>query len=941
MLALMMVKIIVSAGCVGYSAYTMYKIYRSETLKRCISLSAPRSVASRMLEYSRYDPPTPARILRSVFRETLTPAINPSNPSHTHPESGASRSSCTVFAKHIAAKAGIKPFIYQASPLDVKNGYNYSRDFHWAKDVMVPYSNALPDPSDLLTIVDVDYYRSIAGLLLNHDGPVLLYTFQPTKAATSSGEFSFTFDAGGVVTYSVSGGACYSHSVWNYGVDVISVTERFSTKYYIVERRKANEHHEYILMLPIGSWYGLFAILAKYLSASSLERLQPIQGDFIMLDVQTSTGLQRSVARVGEHNCATIPMDTFDALRSVNKNNATRIGNATIDSWVDDRHAASVLTDYFRSLTITSQPAAPPVVYPAIVGIKKYQIVKRVMDYVPDCSAYMVSFMSPVYPRVYVPDKSRNNDLAAVRGRILIPQAEAESLAQKPPSAWLVDAMVDFAAILIPEELAFEASPVSVDEVYLRQNRPSQRALLNQADSMLPVRKAKTFLKAEPYQKPSSPRIISTYNSVDKREYSRYIYALSDHIKEEDWYSFGKSPKVIAGRVAEICKSVTSGVACADAERMDGHIHELVRDFERIVLTRFFKPEYHSDVCDLHSSQYQIDAKTTLGVKYTIDYQRGSGSPETAVFNTLLSKFMDFLARLRVGATPLEAYMALGQFGGDDSITPELMPGVIGGKIITEVAALLGQKLEVDEFMINKPGVVYLSRTYWADVWYGNDNSFCDLKRTLSKLHVSANMTGFTPIVKLQQKLSGLALSDAHTPIITTILKTAYKLGLPLNLQYVRGLSSWWSQYDVDVNWPNRASDDESHHIATYVGDVDVIPLYKYLADCKRPEDLLTMPAICDAEEVPKVKEIVVVDEIVVKPIVPQPLSSGLLKPVVFVKAGEQVGSRGKGVCDKYIRRECKDRNCKFEHVQVCNKFLKGEACAKNCKFRHYKPKSL
>jgi hypothetical protein len=869
---------------------------------------------ARLLDFGKIPPAIPTEIIRSTFRETTLQKISTSaqnKKTHTHPESASWRSSCAPFGRNLCSQLGLEQFIYQASAADVRNGYKYCRDYHWAKDLMVPYQPIkFGGPRQLTTIVDVDYYVDINSLLIQFDGPILLYTFQPTEASYSS-EFSYTFDNDNSVKYSVSGGAQYKHKVWNYGTDIVSVTSGWTSKSYVVERRSANDHHQFVLLVPIGKWRGLYSWLYNWLGPEPIKHLEVVNNGFAVLDVQTKTGMKRSISRTNEYNCVTLNSKTFDAIRSVVDTTSTNVGNATMVSWIEDRHSASVLTDYFR----TNSAIKTATVYPPEQGSFIYQITNP-QNYQFEPGALLQPFMSPIVPGAFIPDKSVNNEIAAVKGRIVEPQKD---IPPQAPTKFLLDCLEEFVKLLIPKP--HQHAPYDVDVVYAHQARPAQRSLLERAESDLPNRKCSTFLKAEPYNKASDPRLITTYNTPDKREYSRYTYCFTDEISKNDWYSFGKTPLQIAIAVCGVCTDET-GVSCTDAVRMDGHISEVLRNFERMMLLRFFKPEYHVKIIELHTAQFKIKAHTKQNVKYKIEFARGSGSAETAVFNTCVSKLMDFISRRLAHIPAKQAYEAVGQFGGDDTIATSIQPGIIGGSYIKQAGLLVGQVLDVDEFRRGSPGVNYLSRFYTTEVWYGAPKSTCDLKRILSKLHVTPHLGCFTPVEKLQQKLIGLSRTDGETPVVKQILHAAKRVGIDLSIEADRRIGSWASQFDKEVNWPNGYIEDNHVWLAKFFTDCDPTHLYEYLLDCKNPEDLLTMPIIVTSDSlVVPVKTTTVINEEFHHP-PPQPKVETTEKLICFAYT--------KGKCDKGAK-------CKFLHEKVCRDFIAGQCNRKNCKFSHSK----
>lgn len=886
-------------------------------------------VKTRLVNYYMHKPSNPYYQVRSVFRETPTPRIFETDKSHTHPACAAWRSSCTKFARSVAQSFGLSLLSYQGSNADVRDGLKVSREYHWMKDVVVAPARFEPGVRELTVIVDVDYYVDVPKLLVELGRkmqPVMLYTFQPQSVSCGSGEFRFHFDKDNNVHYYVSGGAHYVHQVWNYSKDIISVTYGFETVAYMVERRQANAHHEYVLLIPLGRWSGFGSYIARLLGTDAIERLSVVRGDFAMLDVQGKDCVKRSVGRLGNFASATIDAVTFDTVANVVRGSSVKVGQATMVSWVEDRVVAASLVDFFQSNTKYDKP---PIVYPVELGIRTFHLLDNLHEYDQAAKAIMSPFMAPVLPKTFVPARTLLNERMAVRGRIEEPLADAKLQLSTNPCKAMPSYMEEFVNFLIP--VKHQLQPCEISDVYERQNRPSQRVLLNQADNdggraKLPW--LQTFMKAEPYGKVTDPRVITTFDSVTKRDYSCFIYPLADVVSLASWYVFGKEPKTIALAIAAIC-AASAEVSCSDLNRMDGHISIVLRTLELMVLLAAYAERLHEQIRELYAKQSKRKAVTREGIQYFLDTQRGSGGPDTAFFNTVDTKFIDYVARRESGASPDEAYYCPMMAGGDDVIS-----GDVSGSQTKRCAAMVGQSVDVVIFRRGESGVNFLSRFFTDDVWSGGCDSSCDLPRALSKLHVTPHLGEFTPLEKLSQKLSGLSRTDANTPVISQILSAARRVGLSLDADFDKRVTGWWGGYALDVNWPNNVDDSA----IGMLGDCDVKPLFAYLNDCKTPGDLLTMPSIVDLSESvrPAVKRMAVVDDqILLPPPVELPKFSFPIQdvPVVF---GLKKKNPAPVICWSFVDGKCSfGPKCKFEHKQVCKAFLAGGCPRKVCKFPH------
>lgn len=895
--------------------------------------------------------------LRSMFRDMDLPHVSEHNPGHTHPQSAAWRSSAATVARILASSVGLQPFMLQASTTDVKSGLAHSRSYHWSKDTMVAAQDAQPSDRHLLTVVDVDYYLDLPELLLSTSQPVLLYTFQPDAVSCDHGEFIFYFDEQDRVHYKVSGGAEYVHKVWKYSVDVFTVSDGWTTKNFLVERRRANAHHEYVLLVPVGTWHGLWAYFAEMLTSNVLTTYGVNHGEFNLLDVHVGSEVMRSVGRVSQYNSAKVSISVFEAIESVARNSTLQIAQATVLSWVQDpdqkdptikrldKRMAAALVDYLR---LKNRPLVPVTVYPAISAIRNFQPVSCLSLLDSEPRANMVSFMSPLVPAAFVPVKGLNSELAAIKGRILLPQLDAAKLAGNKISKNMLDLMDEFIPMLFPGASGYQTlHPVSVEEVYERQARPAQRDKLERADTAEPKRVMETMLKVEAYQKATDPRIITLPNTVDKRDYAAFIYALHDVLLKQPWYGPGKTPRELSEQVVVICNGEL-WVLTVDFAKMDGHKRLIARTLERKILMYRFSVVYHHRLLDLHGSTHNVRAHTPHGASYDMECAQGSGVSDTTTFNTIPNKFGDYVARRRAGWTPREAFDCPGSFTGDDSLVRGMLTDTKGVSEIVLANASLGQRAEVDLHMAGSSTVNYLARVFGADVWSGDTSSCCDLARTLSKLHVTPNLAGFPALEKLRQKLSSLALTDASTPIISKLVQTAVRVGMQFDVKPDLRVASWWSSYSFDENWPNSQLEDEADFVAKSLPTACVDRLYGYLDNCKKPEDLLSMPYVVEFDAVPAKSSsasIVVVDDLVLPAVCPPGFrlnvdpernpSSPEFVPVTpsAPPVAEPVG----GYCYDFIQKKCKGK-CAKTHLADCKDYVFDVCKRKVCRFPHTVP---
>ena len=211
----------------------------------------------------------------------------------------------------------------QQSLSDVRKGREGDRSFHWAKDLAVPPKDFHFDPKTQAAIlVDVDYYIDMPHLLARFPGTYFVCTIQPTAAAKGSGEYTFRFLENGDMHYRVSGGAEYTHAIWDYSGDTMIVEDvGFLGKRivcYHIDRKYVDDHHCIIMLSLIGAFDAPSLVpTSLLLKGKRLDRLRPVFNSHVVLDVVSKAGLSRSVAVAGSHNAVTLPKEQFDAVEAV------------------------------------------------------------------------------------------------------------------------------------------------------------------------------------------------------------------------------------------------------------------------------------------------------------------------------------------------------------------------------------------------------------------------------------------------------------------------------------------------------------------------------------------------------------------------------------------------------------------------------------------------
>lgn len=754
-----------------------------------------RNSASGYLDEKRARHSLPTMQMRTCFVQAPSVTL-PVNVDHTHGRSASDRSSGSVMIGHIASLAGRDPLYFQGSAADVRNGRSISRSYHWVKDLNAPASSFEPTQEDFVAMVDVDYYVDMNKFLSERFLPVVLYTFQPSTLGCSEGEFGFHFNADGEVVYDVSGGSSYGHRIWHYTGDSLKVTKSkfgfvYETSTYALEKRGMGPHHQLVLLAPLAKFKGFAGWVAdKILEGGELKRFDPRVGEgFTRMIVQTKEGLACLTGRTGDHSFASVPKAIDDEIASIARTSKT-FSISMVKAKVQSPTAMGlpILYEYHCSKRVEMGPKM------AVVDpyVKSYQYVPHLGALDSDQKPALVSFMKPLVDAAYCPSLCKNNEERAVSKRVT-------ELATKdlPVSAFLLQVMQEFVGCLAEGLGAGRLVPVEIPEVYARQNRPTQQRILEAAEHEEATKVTKTFVKREAYGEPNDPRIISQINGVDKREYSRFMYALSDYLKDMPWYASGRSNASIAERLAEVCDG-QEYVVLTDFSRMDGRVGNVARQLERMLMSRVFPPSDHAVMLRLMEQQYRLKGRSTNGVLYDTGYSRCSGSPETSCFNVLLNAFTAFLALRMEYHCAEAAWLGLGIYMGDDGVSAG-----IPKKTYEKAAKTIGQVLTAEIVVKSEKGVNFLSRRYGPDVWYGDSNSMLAPARALSKFHVTVHMpSNVSKATKLVDKSFALWLNDANTPIIGDFVSKVVKIG-NMNMSKFKNLTNAWGLSDTGT-YPNE-----------------------------------------------------------------------------------------------------------------------------------------
>jgi predicted DNA-binding ribbon-helix-helix protein len=720
----------------------------------------------------------PSNVLRAQFNQG--PQVQHlAQLNHSHGCAASARATALSTCQHYAENLGLVPYSYQMSCKEQVMGLDGSRTYYWPRDIGVAPGRDPIGPEHAIIMIDVDYYVDMRDMLLQHCNVYLIYTFTPSTAGATREDYTYFFTKEkslSTLNMYVSGGARYKHPLWDYGTDFLSVSDFWFTVTYHVERRRISDDRSIIALIPCYSsrYCGWLArwVFPQVPENCQLGRLDVVKDDMVRLDTishakangKSRNLFQTSVAIAGHANSASMLTSQFEMLATYGANMRTTITPASVERLLGqlclERDQAHILTSYLR---VTS-PMKPNYYMLPCHSFGAYQFARKSFE--DEAVTPMRAFMTPLAMGAYVAQRSRANDERCVEKRIVELQHDAVDTPSLTPT-W-ARYLNDF-IVYVLGDAKHTLIPVDYEEVYENQSRPAQRMIFSQGTETMTVDDApvRCFQKAEAYEETKDPRNITTLDANSKINWARYMYALSDYLKQFEWYAFGKTPKDIAARVVEIAVTASS-IQTGDISRMDGSLYANARNLEHRIIMGLFHPKYASDLLKWKQTQVDRRGVTQHNVAYSTGLSRLSGSAETSVLNTLTNAAMIYMAH-RHSLRGLDndhahhiAVQSIGLAGGDDSLTPNLPDASLVAS-----GQALGFKVKPNTIPRGARGVNFLARTFSPMVWFGCANSMCDFKRQITKFHLTTRMDPKLPMALIAvDKLRGYVLTDVNTPII-------------------------------------------------------------------------------------------------------------------------------------------------------------------------------
>jgi hypothetical protein len=744
---------------------------------------------------------------RHAFRNEPMPFQTTNILTHPHAEQADARTCAEAFIRLTTTVAHKSLYGYQLSARDIKNGMRGVRNHFWIKDAVVESKEDEVQDNDVLSLIDVDYYVDMNELARKYRRSMYLYTFTPETTGVIRSEYKYSFDRDNKVHVRVNGGASYTHELWDYTPDVISVASGFfdvcywffasafvevpppCVVSYDVEKRKVTTDHSVVMCSMryksegFNAWYSDYCSFGADWSfwyghdgfkridwvrhSVSEDGVTPAQ-DFVVFEAQHKWKSEVYISRVGDPHHNIVDSEVFYELKAFSNNASRKLtlynvlsACATLrpDKYKNktDIGGKSVAVGFLRATEQTvAQYNAP---HPGVVKVQHINVKEQPGE---DHKPYVAAFMQPICLGAIIPEDSAASEYAAVEYRSTRLHKDKFKV-----DARYMERLTGFIAYLKEHNETFFV-PWTMDEVRDVQNTPGKIQAFDEAmETWHTERPIIMFGKKECYCKITDPRPISPHPTDIKCDYCMYIGPFMQWIKGFPWYAFGTSNLDIANKIADICLRSTRVIG-TDYSRFDGHVNWFCRHVEETVMKSLLPEQFHEPLIKVMRQQHSKTGFTTRDptTRYNISYQRTSGSMETSAFNGLINAFVAYCAYAEQGhAVACEMMETRSIFGGDDGLTGDVDP-----EVITKCAQDVGLSIKIESSATSDSevgSVMFLSRVYSPDVWYGDPNSCCDIQRQALKLHLSVRTTADVPAHNiLIEKMRAYLQTDKHTPLV-------------------------------------------------------------------------------------------------------------------------------------------------------------------------------
>jgi len=732
---------------------------------------------------------------------------------HTHQRAAALRTSVNSALCNLAQRAGFQPYVVSLSSSDHLVGVAGSRSFYNSKDLGVPHREDVVHENTCFVFTDVDYYVDINKFLKNFK-PMLLYTFVPNEVSGNDAYRGHQYQIiNNIVYYTVSGGGNYSHKLWDYKGDTISIIDdNFALLTFDITQKVINSDNcrRVISILPRTKTPWPYYNHIKYTNGINYKEITfgPINLLYNPILDEVSIGMNMSA------HSELVSAKLLCAIKHRISSKTTKSPVAgDIEVFLLDE--ASKLRDeiekaakagkpkpklprYLRNTKTTATLLSetlpwlyylPPNVVHTTGLDSTYVAIGPVTIY--EAKTPHAEFATPLVTcPALVPAKNENNEVAAIEGRVIKVANDVE-----PPVEYKKFAN-EFIDLCVPKPKI--VSGLSYDEVLIMQDKVAQRARAELVLDTLgpdPENSLKSFIKGEGYDAMSDPRVITTMKPALTIGMTRFTAQFKELIlKKHKWYGPGKTPSEALERIREIGGN---GLIDTDYSRFDGTVSKFLQT--RVVLPCYMRgltTAASREFLAMFNKVFKPKGKTQNGVQYDAGWGTRSGSPLTTCGNTIINAFVTYCALRKIGHDSKVAWANLGIYAGDDGLSPNVL-GLADS--IANVSESLGLKVKMETHGVNEE-VPFLGRIIIHPLTH--KDSYQDIKRTLPKLHITFNKD-----VTLAQAGYNKAIGYLNTDYMTPLISDwAHKVASASGLNSVKNARAD-EMWKLNQSWPQENPD--------------------------------------------------------------------------------------------------------------------------------------
>lgn len=721
---------------------------------------------------------------RQIFRQAYAHLGRPmyvKAAGHSHPRAAAVRRCANSYLSAMAPILGKRQFSVSSSKTDEVQAIPRIRHYHFAKDLQYDYCNKRITSEHLITMTDVDYYVHMPDYLRGNT--VAISTFVPQEVCGMTEDASYTIDSDDNVVTHVNGGGKYTHQLWDYETDHLTVDHIWGSVLYLIERFKFSNDRYVIIFVPMRYIYGP---LAWILPGKRLTRRKFVTNGYAHSryhhKVQKMTPpdimvVRHSIGKLNSFSSVTVTdsllQTIFTRLRVAKTpqvSDVERLVRSAADPEITDSvYAATTLYDFYKAnLDFFAYHYSPISAYADDDG---YQTTKPLAT--EDGKAVTRRVMPPVIDDGYHPLRSHNNETNFVDGRIL----NVKNLTPThkiPPRYWVY--LNEFVDQLVGPHRGTLA-PLTHEEMMVNVSKRGPKAVLRvENENFFPDDGAiiKSFQKAETYGKITATRGICTLPIAHNFRLGQFVYPFAEHImKPQPWYAFGSHPQELGTRLQDICENEES-LTNSDINKNDGSVHYISHALDVSSYNAAYAPKYHAELDALLQAETRTKSITTSGIVTKMDNVTNSGSSITSDKNSRLNAYVAYCALRDKGYDSREAYAKLGLYGGDDGESRG-----INAEELTRAFANIGMLSTAVTVPIFSP-VPFLGRLF-LNPWT-TPESVHDVRRALSKFHLASAPKTIPDDLILVRKATGYLVTDPDTPLLSNFCKAVIRCFKNVNL---------------------------------------------------------------------------------------------------------------------------------------------------------------